>query len=160
MRQPANRGQAILELALYIPILVLLLILAFAACATAWTRTAAQSAARAQLLCAGRRLGDGGEPLRRTVAAGGRGVYIRSEKGRANGSFAKAELPVSGLDGRHAVLVDVEMKWEGIHPAGEILPARLARRVEASVDCWDAGSQSGKKVKNVVRALAAVGGLR
>lgn len=160
MRLSGRSGQALVELAVCLPAIVLLVVYAHAACRAAHLRSAAGSAAQSELLRAGRRLGSFGEPLRGSLVPGGRGVAVRCEQGKSSSSSIIPKILTSAMAGRSSVTVDVEKTWEEIRPSGDIPRLRLSRKSEMSIDCWDGDSQSGMKLKGTVRSIVALGFLR
>jgi|GEM_PF-4268272 len=159
MKAGRAQGQALLELAICLPALLLLLWLAHAAFLTAWARANAQSAARSELLRSGRRLPPFGASFISSTAPGCDNVAVRSATGRT--SAAAPFIPLAGaLAGRSESVVTVEKRWIGTSLQGTLPSICLSRRLEGSLDCWDMGSPSGRRIRAAARAVALAGGIR
>lgn len=160
MTPSRDKGQALLELAVCLPAVVLLAVMAYAGCRAAHLRSAGSSAAQSELLRTGRRLDSFGDRLRKSLEPHGRGVSVGYGRDRWAASRLVPGIPVPAMAGRDSATVGIEKTWEEVWASGEIPRLRLSRRTEAAVDCWDDGSPSGKKLKKAVDAVAALGFLR
>lgn len=150
-------GQALVEAALLLPVLLALLAGYYACCRSAFIVSAAESAARTEALRAGRGLSDIGKKMSGTIGADADAVTVRAEAG------SKSRLlpsPFPTLAGRTSGVADVTKGWReagGYAPATNLKARCVA---EASVDCWERKSASGKKVSGVVTGIVAAGILR
>ena len=147
-------GQALLEIAIALPALLILLAGAYACCRAAFISSSASSAAQAESIRAGRRLPGLERVLAESISPDGTGVHIGVRSGK-KGRLLPSPFPK--LAGRSIGFADVENNWDETGRIAAVPPLLLGRQAEMSVDCWDKGSSSGKKIRRVVRARVALG---
>lgn len=157
IRRTGGQGQALLEIAIALPALLLLLAGAYACCRAAVIASSASSAAQAESIRSGRRLPGLEKNLAGSVLPGGEGVSLNVRSGK-KGRLLPSPFP--SLAGRTIGVAKVEKKWDETGGIGAVPPLRLERQSEMSVDCWDKGSSSGRKIRRVVRARVALGIIR
>jgi hypothetical protein len=144
-----ERGQALVEAALLLPCLLVLLTGAYVASRSVSIVSSAESGAFAQVVRDGRRLPDLRNRIAETMTPRGEGSLLRTVR---EGGSRILPPPFPALDGRTTVRAEIRKGWR---EAGTITPweeAHFERGAEASVDCWDAATPSGKKVRRAVRA--------
>lgn len=150
-------GQALVEAALALPCLLILLAGVFVAGRAVSLAGSAESAAWAQTLREGRRQPDIHAALARSILPGGTGVSFRTERKRSVPVLSPF-LPTP--EGRTRCAVRIEKDWK---EAGRIAawPDLLAtRRIEASVDCWDRPTPTGRKARTLVRSYVLLRSIR
>lgn len=158
-RNPSS-GQGLVEVALVVPVLLLLLAGGYVCCRASFLHAAAESAAQTEALRAGRRLPGVEGKMADAILPQGRGVNIRTESG-ANAHILPAPFP--SLAGRTKGNVGVTEGGEGSggFPYSTYFPPLQVLRIsEASVDCWEKSSASGKKIRGLVAGIVATGVLR
>jgi hypothetical protein len=152
-----NSGAAAIEAALLLPLLLVLIGGTYAACRSAFLKSRAESAAHAEAVRSGRRLPGIESRLADSILPGGQGVAIRSGRGKETRLLPP---PFPSLAGRSRGIAAVDKGWEEVALAAGFPRLSLSRLSEMSVDCWDAGSSSGRKVRRVVKTAVATAALR
>jgi hypothetical protein len=152
MRKARNEGMALVETAVATFLLLLLLAGGYVGARSGFIKSRAESAAQAQALRAGRHQGGLEGSLAESVIPGGKEVRVRSERGSR---ASLGVLPLPPLEGRTVGIVSVGKEWDEAGNISEFPRLELVRRSEASVDCWDRGSSSGKAVRGVVEGIVA-----
>ena len=155
-RRNSPGGQALVETALALPLLLILLGGGYWFHRDLSLSSSAESAAHAQMLRAGRRQA-GIEPrLSGTIHPGDNVARIGAHNDPLVG-----EVPLfRGLAGRTVASADVTL---GNEPVGAFLdlPSHALRRVaEGAVDCWGRETVSGATVRRTVRGILLTGALR
>ncbi len=152
-----TRGQALVEAAATLPIVLILLAGLYVACRTAFLASGAQSAAQAEALRAGRGL----PGIEKNLAAGllpdGRGVSIR---GACDRESRLLPPPFPALAGRSSGTVSLSKSWSETGAVGQFSPLALDRKSVVTADCWGEGSASGKSIARTIRARIALGVLQ
>ena len=151
------RGQSLVELALVLPIVLVMFAGLYAACRTGFLASAAQSAARTEALRSGRALPGIEKQLSADLLPGEAGASVGSDSGK------KARVlpaPFPSLAGRSSGVASVRKEWTETGEIGEFGPLHLARRVDLCADCWGGTSRSGKNIRRTVLARIALGALR
>lgn len=141
-------GQALVEAALALPCLLILLAGLFVAGRAVSLAGSAESAAFTQTLREGRRQASIGDGLAKSILLNGKGVAMRTDRKRVS-SLVPSVLP--SPEGRTRCAVRIDKDWK---EAGRIVswPALSAERwIEASVDCWNRQTPSGRKTSAAVR---------
>ena len=149
-------GQALVETALALPLLLILLGGGYWFYRDLSLSSSAESAAQAQLLRTGRRQA-GIEPrLSGTIHPGGDIARIEAHTDPLIG-----EVPLfRGLAGRTIASANVSL---GKEPVGAFLdlPSHTLRRgAEGAVDCWGRDTSSGMTVRRTVQGILFTGALR
>ena len=155
-RRNSPGGQALVETALALPLLLILLGGGYWFHRDLSLSSSAESAAHSQMLRAGRRQA-GIEPrLSGTIHPGDNVARIEAHNDPLVG-----EVPLfRGLAGRTVASADVSL---GKEPVGAFLdlPSHALRRVaEGAVDCWGRETVSGATVRRTVRGILLTGALR
>jgi len=157
MTNSQSRGQAIVEIALVLPILLILILGGYASARTTFLKSRSESAAFAEALRAGRNLPGIERELSRSILPDDGTVAIQA------GEQRKSRLlptPSPLLAGKTAASVQVGKQWMEIG-APRWLPAANIRQVtEIHVDCWGKESSSGKSIRRWVRGLVVLGAIR
>lgn len=153
----SRRGQAILEAALVLPCLLVLLAGICVACRSVSLRSAAESAAFAQLLREGRRQPSIREKIVGSLLPGGRGALLHAERKRAIPPIPSF-LP--SLEGRIRSTAQVRKDWKEAGRIASWPSLDISQPVEASVDCWEKQTPSGRKTLHVVRAYVIARSIR
>lgn len=154
MRNPTG-GQGLVEVALVLPILLILLGGTYLCCRAAFLHAAAESAAQAENIRAGRQLPGIERPMSETILPEGKGVVIRTESAAKSGILP---APFPRLAGRSKGIVDITEGEEIGFP--HLPPVQASRSSEASVDCWGTSSASGRTLRLFVTGYVATGILR
>ncbi|GAB4371516.1 MAG: hypothetical protein Kow00128_19480 [Deltaproteobacteria bacterium] len=150
-------GQALIEAALALPCLLVLLAGLFVAGRAVSLAGSSESAAWVQTLREGRRQPDIHEAVARSILPRGTGVTFRTERKRSV-PILSSFLPAP--EGRTRCAVRIEKKWT---EAGRIAvwPDLSATRwIEASVDCWDRPTPTGRKTRALVRSYVLTRSIR
>lgn len=155
LRNPA-RGQTLVETALLLPVLLILLGGAYWFYRDLSLSSAAESAAHAQMLRAGRRLA-GIEPrLSGSILPGENAARIEARNDPLVG-----EVPLfRGLPGRTIASTEVSL---GKEPVGAFLdlPSHAIRKeAEGAVDCWAKETPAGSTIRRTVQGILLTGVLR
>lgn len=150
-------GQALVEAALALPCLLILLTGLFVAGRTVSLASSAESAAFTQTLRNGRRQTNIGDAIAKAILGNGRGVGMRTDRNRAS-SLAPSVLP--SPEGRIRCAVRVDKDWKEAGRIASWPGLSVERRIEASVDCWDRETPSGRKTSAAVRAYVLLGSIR
>lgn len=145
----SRSGQAILEAALVLPLLLILLAGIYVACRSASLRSAAESAAFAQLLREGRRQPSIREKITGSLLPGGRGALLHTERKRTV-PMIPSFLP--SPEGRTRCAAQLRKEWKEAGQIASWPSLEIAQTVEASVDCWEKRTPSGRKTLNAVRS--------
>ncbi len=150
-------GQSLVEIAAALPIVLVIGAGLYVACRTGNLASAAQSAAQAQALRAGRGMPGVEKQLAAVLLPGETGASVRSEAGR-NARLLPSPFP--SLAGRSSGVVSVDKAWREAGTVGGFPPLALVRRSDMTADCWDSNSRSGKKIRTTIRARIALGAIR
>lgn len=153
----SRSGQALLEAALVLPCLLVLLAGIYVACRSASLGSAAESAAFAHLLREGRRQPDIREKIAHSLLPGGRGALLHTERKRAI-TMIPSFLP--SMEGRTRSTAQVRKDWKEAGWIASWPSLEIDRNVEASVDCWEKQTPSGKKASRAVGAYVIAGSFR
>ncbi len=157
MTVPGTRGQALVETAAVLPIVLILFAGLYVACRTAFLASGAQSAAQAEALRVGRGLPGIEKNLAAALSPEGRGVSVRAASDR------EARLlpsPFPTLAGRSSGTVSLTKSWSETGAVGQFPPLALDRRSIVTADCWGESSGSGKNIARMIRARIALGVLQ
>lgn len=150
-------GQALVEAALALPCLIVLLTGLFVAGRAVSLAGSAESAAFTQTLREGRRQPDIADGIAKSILPHGKGVAMRTDRKRVS-PLVPSVLPPP--EGRTRCAVRIDRDWQ---EAGRIAswPALSTERwIEASVDCWDRQTPSGRKTSAAVRAYVLLRSIR
>ena len=149
-------GQSLVETVLVLPLLLILLGGGYWFYRNLSLSSSAESAAHAQMLRAGRRLG-GIEPrLSGTIHPGGDVVHIEAHNDPLIG-----EVPLfRGLAGRTTAAAAVSLGKEPVGAFLDLPSHALRREAGGAVDCWGKGTPSGSTVRRTVQGILLTGVLR
>jgi hypothetical protein len=150
-------GQGLVEVVLVLPVMLLLLAGTYVCCRASFLHTAAESAARTEAIRAGRQLPGIEGKMSGDILPQGHGVVIRPETG---GNVGMLPMPVPSLTGRTKGIVEIREEREGIKEFPYFPPLQVSRLSEASVDCWEKNSRSGKKIRYFITGYLATGVFR
>jgi hypothetical protein len=151
------RGQSLVELALALPMVLVMFAGLYVACRTAFLASRAHSAAQTEALRAGRALPGIERQLSAALLPGEPGASIGSEPGK------KARIlpaPFPSLAGRSSGVASVSKTWWETGQIAGFGPLDLVSRADLCVDCWDGMSRSGKNIRRIIRARVALGAIR
>jgi len=157
MTTSGNNGQGLVEAALILPILILLLAGCYVCCRSAFLHAAAESAAQTEALRVGRRLASLEHQISEDILPSESSVMVRSESA---GKGRLLPVPFPSLAGRTRGIVEVRKVWEEAGSSSDFPGLAIIRSSEASVDCWDQQSGSGKKIRLVIDGYVASGFFR
>lgn len=152
-----SKGQSLVETALALPVLLLLLAGSYVCCRATFLVSAAETAARSEMLRAGRGLSGIEQKISRSIAADSKVVTIRSDNG---GKSRLLPSPFPSLAGRTKGIAEIRKSWEEAGGYADFPVLQTARTAEASVDCWGKQSSSGKKIRGLITGYVATGFLR
>jgi len=150
-------GQALIEVALALPCLLILLAGLLVAGRAVSLSGSTESAAFTHTLREGRRQRDIGAAIARSILPHGTGVVLRSKQKQAI-SLVPDVLPLP--EGRTLGSVKIDKGWK---EAGRIAVwpgLSVERRIEASVDCWGRPTPTGRKTAAAVHAYVLLESLR
>jgi hypothetical protein len=155
-RRTSPCGQSLVETVLVLPLLLILLGGGYWFYRNLSLSSSAESAAHAQMLRAGRRLG-GIEPrLSGTIHPGGDVVHIEAHNDPLIG-----EVPLfRGLAGRTTAAAAVSLGKEPVGAFLDLPSHALRREAGGAVDCWGKGTPSGSTVRRTVQGILLTGVLR
>lgn len=154
MTRSGNNGQGLVEAALILPILILLLAGSYVCCRSAFLHSAAESAAQTEALRVGRWLASLEHQISKDILPSESSVMVRSE---STGKRRLLPAPFPSLAGRTRGIVEVRKGWEEAGPSSGFPDLAIVRSSEASVDCWDQRSGSGRKIRLVIDGYVASG---
>lgn len=150
-------GQGVVEVVLILPVLLLLLAGSYVCCRATFLLSAAESSAQTETIRTGRRLAGIEQKMSDDILPYDRSVTIRSE------STDKSRLlpaPFPSLAGRTKGFAEIRKGWEEIGRVSDFPTLQAARISEASVDCWEKPSGSGRKICKVIDGFIVTGFLR
>ena len=152
LREPA-RGQSLVEVALLLPVLLILLGGAYWFYRDLSLSSAAESAAHAQMLRAGRRLA-GIEPLlSRSILQG-----VDPARIEAHNDSLIGEVPLfRGLPGRTIASADVSLGKEPVGAFLDLPSHALRKEAEGAVDCWGKETPPGSTIRRTVQGILLTG---
>ena len=155
-RRKSPCGQSLVETALVLPLLLILAGGGYWFYRDLSLSSSAESAAHAQMLRAGRRLG-GIEPrLSGTIHPGDNVAHIEAHNDPLIG-----EVPLfRGLAGRTTAAADVSLGKESVGSFLDLPSHALRREAGGAVDCWGKETPSGSTVRRTVRGILLTGVLR
>ena len=149
-------GQSLVETILALPLLLILLAGGYWIYRYLSLSSSAESAAHAQMLRTGRRLG-GIEPrLSVTIHPGEDVARIESH----NDPLIGVVPLFRGLSGRTTAAADVSLEKEAVGAFLDLPSHALHRKAEGAVDCWGKETPSGGAVRRTVKGILATGALR
>jgi hypothetical protein len=154
MTMKSGSGQGLVEVALVLPVMLLLLAGCYVCCRATFLHSAAESAAQTEAIRAGRQLPGIEGKMTGGILPQGHGVIIRPE---SSGNAGKLSIPVRSLAGRTKGIVEIREEREGIGGFPYFPPLQVSRLSETSVDCWEKKSGSGKKIRYFISGYVATG---
>jgi TadE-like protein len=154
MTMKSAGGQGLVEVALVLPVLLLLLAGSYVCCRATFLYSTAESAAQAEAIRAGRQLPGIEGKMSGAILPQGHGVVVRPE---SSCNAGKLSIPVPSLAGRTKGIVEIREEREGISGFPYLAPLQVSRISEASVDCWEKKSGSGKKIRYFITGYVATG---
>jgi hypothetical protein len=157
MANHRNKGQALLEMALTMPILLVLILGAYASIRTSILKSRAESAAFTETLRVGRNHSGIERELSLSILPQEDTVDIRSVKKR-NSRFFPVPLPT--LAGRTTAAVEVRKRWKEIGAPRWMPTVRIVQQTESNVDCWGKNTSSGERMRRWVRGFVLLGVIR
>lgn len=155
MTSNRKNGQGLVEIALILPVLLLLLAGGYVCCRGSFLLSAAESAAQTEAIRAGRRLpGIEGKISGDILPYDHKRVTLRFENAEKSRLLP---APFPSLAGRTKGFAEIRKEWEEIGGISGFPALQAARISEASVDCWEKRSGSGRKIRQVVEGYVATG---
>jgi len=152
-----NKGQALLEIALLIPVFLVLLLGAYASTWTSILKSRAESAAFTETLRVGRNYRGIERELSVSILPEGETVDILSVS-NGGGRLLPAIFP--SLAGSTTGAVEVRKGWNEIGAPRWMPTVRILQHTESNVDCWGKDTSSGKRVRQWVRGFVLLGVIR
>lgn len=150
-------GQALVEAALAIPCLLVLLAGLFVAGRAVSLAGSAESAAFTQTLREGRRQATIGDAVAKSILPNGKGVVLQTDRKRA---FSLVPSVLPSPEGRTRCTVRVDKDWKEASRIASWPELSAERRIEASVDCWDRQTPTGRKSSTAVRTYVLMRSVR
>lgn len=157
MKDRGKNGQALVETALFLPILLIVLLGAYAMTRTAFLKSRAESAAFTGALRTGRNLGVIASELSRSVSHEQHTVSIHTD-GKRNSRLLPPPFP--SLTGKTSSVVEIRKLWKEIGEPPWLPPVRITHKEDLHVDCWGMNSASGKSVQRFISGLVVLGAIR
>ncbi len=157
MTKCRNKGQALLEMVLTMPILLILILGAYASTRTSVLKSRAISAAFTEVLRAGRNHRGIERELSTSILPEEGTVTIRSARERTSRLLP---APFPALAGRTMASVEVRKRWKEIGAPRWMPAVRILQQTESNVDCWGKDTSSGKRMRRWVRGVVLLGVLR
>jgi hypothetical protein len=157
MTDRRESGQSLLEVAIGLPLLLILLVGAYASTRTAILASRSESAAFAESLRAGRNLPGIEDELSRSISPGGKEVDVRSERGKQS-RLLPAPFPL--LAGTTTASAEVRHAWREIENPPWLPPAKILRNAELHADCWGKATSSGKSIQRWIQGYVLLGVIR
>ena len=152
-----NKGQALLEIVLLIPVLLVLLLGAYASTRTPILKSRAESAAFTETLRVGRNYRGIERELSMSILPEEEAVDIHSVRNRG-GRLLPAPFP--SLAGSTTASVGVRKGWNEIGAPRWMPTVRILQQTESNVDCWGKNTSSGKRVRQWVQGSVLLGVIR
>jgi len=149
-----NKGQALLEIVLLIPVLLVLLLGGYASTRTSILKSRAESASFTETLRVGRNYRRIERELSISILPEEEGVDILS--GRNRGSRL-LPAPFPSLAGSTTASVKVRKRWNEIGAPRWMPTVRILQQTESNVDCWGKDTSSGKRVHQWVQGIVLLG---
>lgn len=147
-----DRGQSIVETVILLPLMLILLAGGWWAFQNISLSDAAESAAHAHLLRAGRNLPLITSELSKTIHSTDNAVRLEG----GNRSLVGGIPFFSNLSGATIASAGVSCQKEQIGAFIDLPDHNLRREAEAAVDCWGKDSRSGSSIKTTVLAVIGV----
>lgn len=157
MKNRGIKGQALVEIALFLPILLIVLLGAYASTRTAFLRSRAYSAAFTETLRTGRNLGGITSELSRSVSQERETVTIHSDR---TGNSRILPPPFPALTGKTSSVVEIQKPWRELGEPPWLSPVHIRNQEKFHVDCWGKDSPSGKRLSRYVGGLVVLGVIR
>lgn len=157
MKIRGNKGQALVEIAFSLPILLIVLVCAYATTRTAILKSRAESAAFTSTLRAGRNLGGIASALTGSVSHERQTVTIHSER---TGNSRLLPPPFPAMTGKTSSAVEIRKPWKELGEPSWLPRVRITHKEEFHVDCWGKDSSSGKSTRRYISGLVVLGAIR
>lgn len=152
-----DRGQAAVEVALTLPILLIIILGGYASARTAFLKSRSESGAFAEAIRVGRNLSGIERELSRSILPDDGAVEILEYRKRNPGLFP---VPSPHLAGRTGANVEVRKQWTEVGAPRWLPAANILQKTEMHVDCWGKETSSGKSIRRWVRGLVMLGAIR
>lgn len=155
-RRTSPTGQSLVEVALLLPLLLILLGGGYWFYRSLSLSSSAESAAHAQMLRAGRRLA-GIEPrLSGTIHPEGNVARVEAHNDPLIG-----DVPLfRGLAGRTTAAAVVSLRKEPVGGFLDLPSHDFRKEAEGAVDCWGKGTPSGTTIRRTVQGIVGTGVFR
>lgn len=157
MTNRGEKGQTLVELALALPLLLILLLGGYASTRTAFLKSRAESSAFTEALRVGRDLRGIERELSESIIPEGKTVTIRSGRG---GKSRLLPPPFPSLAGKTTSTVEARKLWKETGWAQWLPPVIISQKAELHVNCWEQDRSSGKSIRRYIRGLVVLGALR
>jgi len=149
-----NKGQALLEIVLTMPVLLALLLGAYASTRTSILKSRAESAAFTETLRVGRNYRGIERELSMSILPEGERVDIRSVGNRGHRLLP---APFPSLAGSTTAAVEVRKRWNEMGAPRWMPAVRILQQTESNVDCWGKDTSSGERVRRWVQGIVLLG---
>lgn len=152
-----DEGQALLEIVLTMPILLVLLLGAYASTRTSILKSRAESAAFTETLRVGRNYRGIERELSMSILPEEETVDIHSVRNKG-GRLLPAPFP--SLAGSTTAAVEIRKRWIEIGAQRWMPTVRILQQTKSNVDCWGKDTSSGKRVRQWVQGIVLLGVIR
>jgi hypothetical protein len=157
MTDRRESGQSLVEVAIVLPLLLVLLVGAYASTRTAILKSRSESVAFAEALRAGRNLAGIENELSRSILPDGKEVDVRAGQGKQSRLLP---APFPRLAGTTTASAEVRHAWREIYPSRWLPPAKILRNAELHADCWGKTTSSGKSIQRLIQGYVLLGVIR
>lgn len=152
-----NKGQALLEIVLTMPVLLALLLGGYASTRTSILKSRAESAAFTETLRVGRNYRGIERELSMSILPEGKTVDIRSVGNRGHRLLP---APFPSLAGSTTAAVEVRKRWNEMGAPRWMPAVRILQQTESNVDCWGKDTSSGERVHRWVQGIVLLGAIQ
>jgi hypothetical protein len=157
MTDRRESGQSLLDVAIGLPLLLVLFVGAYASTRTAILTSRSESVVFAEALRAGRNLPGIEQKLSRSILPEGKEVDVRSERGKHSRLLP---VPFPLLAGTTTASVEVRHAWREIDNPRWLPPTKILRNAELHADCWGKATPSGKSIQRWIQGYVLLGVIR
>ena len=157
MKDRRKSGQSLLEVAIVLPLLLVLLLGAYASTRTAILKSRSESVAFTEALRAGRNLPGIEEKLSRSILPEDQEAEVRSEREKPSRLLP---VPFPLLAGTTTATALVRHAWREIETPRWLPPAKILRNAELHGDCWGKATSSGKSIQRWIQGYVLLGVIR
>jgi hypothetical protein len=152
-----DEGQALLEIVLAMPILLVLLLGGYASTRTSILKSRAETASFTETLRVGRNYRGIERELSMSILPEEDTVDIHSVRNKRSRLLP---APFPSLAGSTTAAVEVRKRWNEIGAQRWMPTVRILQQTKSNVDCWGKDTSSGKRVRQWVHGIVLLGVIR